>query len=101
MGWFWDTLSRVGANNPLFVIIVMISAAIYAVIVLNGLFVKSSNVRDNVLFSDINSFILGFTFIYIILKFMGEKMTILGKEIDVGLILYFAMTIFVLFILGG
>jgi hypothetical protein len=32
---------------------------------------------------------------------MGEKMTILGKEIDVGLILYFAMTIFVLFILGG
>jgi len=101
MSWFWDTLSQIGANNPLFVIILFISLAIYAVIVLNGLFIQSSNVRNNIIFDDMNSFILGFVFIYIILKFMGEKMTILGKEIDVGLILYLGMTIFVLFILGG
>ena len=101
MGWFGDTLSRIGANNPLLVIIVLISLAIYTVIVLNGLFQQSSNVRDNIIFSDLNSFLLGFLFIYVILKFMGEKMTVLGKEIDVGLILYLGITIFVLFILGG
>lgn len=101
MGWIWDTLSRIGANNPLFIIIILISLTIYAVIVLNGLFQQSSNIRDNILFSDLNSFMLGFIFIYVILKFMGEKMTILGKEIDVGLILYLGITIFVLFILGG
>jgi len=101
MGWFWDTLSAFGANNPLFVIIGGIFTLFAVVIVINGLFQQSDNFRDNSVFNNLNSIIIGFGFVYLVLKFMGEKVRILGRDFEVGLLLYITITIFILFILGG
>jgi hypothetical protein len=101
MGWFWDTLSTFGANNPLLVIIGGIFILFGALIVVNGLFQQSDNFRNNSVFSDINSIIIGVGFVYLVLKFVGEKVNILGRDIEVGLILYIFVALFILLILGG
>ena len=40
-------------------------------------------------------------FIYLIITFMGSKVIILGQSVDVGMIVYIAIVLFVMFVLGG
>ena len=40
-------------------------------------------------------------FIYVILKFMGNKVVIFGKTLDIGMLLYIIIILFIMFIFGN
>lgn len=75
--------------------------AILGVIVLNGIFQAGPMVRTNLLYNAFGALILAAGFIYIILHFMGDKVVFFGKSIDIGMILYIAILIFIMFIFGN
>jgi hypothetical protein len=70
-------------------------------IILTGLFHAGPIVRTNLLFNAAGGLLMGFAFIFIILRFMGAKIVILGKSFDVGMIVYIFIVCFVIFILGN
>jgi hypothetical protein len=69
-------------------------------IVMTVLFQQVDHLRQNVLFNNAIAIICGAVFIFIVFKFAGENVTILGKTIDLGLILFLGIGIFIVFILG-
>ena len=78
----------------------------FIILVLFAVFVsaKYDNVgatRQNVVFSNINMILLGLVFVYIIIKFAGEKIDLFGKSFDMGLFLYIGIVFFIAFVLGG
>ena len=75
--------------------------AVFAIIILTGLFHAGPIVRTNLLFNAIGGFIMAFGFIWIIIKFMGAKIVIMGKSFDLGMIVYIFIVCFVMFILGN
>jgi hypothetical protein len=75
--------------------------AIIGTIILAGLFQAGDTVRSNLLFNAAGAVGMAFMFIYVIFKFMGEKLVILGKPFDVGMIIYIAIIIFVMLIFGN
>jgi len=44
---------------------------------------------------------MAFGFIYVIFTFMGNQVIILGEQVDIGMILYVAIVLFVMFVLGN
>jgi len=70
-------------------------------IVLAGIFQAGPVVRNNVLYNAFGAFIMAGAFIYIIFAFMGSQLVILGKPIDVGMIIYIGIVLFVIFVLGN
>ena len=75
--------------------------AIIGTIILAGLFQAGDTVRTNLLFNAAGAVGMAFLFIYIIFKFMGEKLVILGRPFDVGMVIYIAIIIFVMLIFGN
>ncbi len=76
-------------------------AVIMGTIVLAGIFQASDTYRPNVLYNAFGAFLMGGVFIYIIFTFMGEQIDILGKRIDVGMIIYISIVLFVIFVFGN
>lgn len=69
-------------------------------ILITVLYEQSYNMRHNVLFNNTLAIVCGFSFIYLIFKFMGQQVKILQFEIDLGLLLFLTLGIFVVFVLG-
>jgi len=75
--------------------------AVILVIILTGIFQAGPIVRTNVLYNSIGAICMAFGFIYIIFTFMGRQVIIFGTTIDIGMILYVAIVLFVMFVLGN
>jgi hypothetical protein len=77
------------------------SIVILITIILTGIFQAGPVVRDNVLYNAFGALVMAAAFIYLIFSFMGSQIIILGKPIDVGMIIYIAIVLFVIFVLGN
>jgi hypothetical protein len=75
--------------------------AIMAVILFTGIFQAGPVVRDNVLYNALGAIIMAAGFVYVIFKFMGNQVIILGEQVDIGMIIYVAIVLFVMFVLGN
>jgi hypothetical protein len=75
--------------------------AIVGVIVFTGIFQAGPGVRDNVLYNALGAIVMAIGFVYIIFKFMGNQVIILGNQVDIGMIIYVAIVLFVMFVLGN
>ena len=75
--------------------------AIIATVVFIGIFQAGPSVRGNVLFNILGGLAMGILFVYLIFRFMGSSISIMGKKLDIGLIVYVAIVLFVIFILGN
>ena len=78
-----------------------LGCAIIGTIILTGIFQAGPPHRDSVLFNSAGALFMGVGFIYIIITFMGSEIEIYGKKIDIGMIIYVAIVLFVMFVLGG
>ena len=75
--------------------------AVVLVIILTGIFQAGPVVRSNMLYNSIGALGMAFGFIYVIFTFMGNQVIILGEQVDIGMILYVAIVLFVMFVLGN
>lgn len=75
--------------------------AIVLIIILTGIFQAGPVVRDNVLYNAVGAICMAFGFIYIIFTFMGKQIIILGEQIDIGMVIYIAIVLFVMFVFGN
>jgi len=75
--------------------------AIILVIILTGIFQAGPEKRSNVLYNALGAMGMAFGFIYIIFSFMGKQVIILGQQIDIGMVIYVAIVLFVMFVLGN
>ena len=93
IGWFTqhDSLLIFGGFGALMMV----------VIVLTGIFQAGPIVRSNTLYNAVGALCMAFGFIYAIFKFMGEEVIILGETVDVGMVIYIAIVLFVMFVMGN
>jgi len=75
--------------------------AVILTIIITGLFHSGDSVRTNVLFNSLCGLGLAFTTIWLIFKFMGAKITLLGKSFDFGMLVYISVILFIVFIFGN
>ena len=75
--------------------------AIILTIILTGIFQAGPRVRNNMLYNSIGALGMAFGFIYVIFNFMGKQVIIFGKQIDIGMVIYIAIVLFVMFVLGN
>lgn len=75
--------------------------AIMATIIITGLFHSGDSVRKNILFNAICGLAMAAGFVWLIYKFMGTKITIFGKSIDFGMLVYVCIILFIVFIFGN
>jgi len=75
--------------------------SILLTIIFAGIFVAGPVVRDSLFYNAAGAFLISFIFIYVIFKFMGHNIVILGKRFDFGIILYVLIILFIIFILGN
>jgi hypothetical protein len=75
--------------------------AILIAIVFIGIFQAGSTVRNNVLFNLLGGLGMSILFIYLIFRFMGSSVNIMGKNIDMGMVVYIFIVLFIIFILGN
>ena len=75
--------------------------AIMGIILFTGIFQAGPVVRKNVLYNALGAMVMAIGFIYIIFKFMGNQVIILGEQVDIGMIIYVAIVLFVMFVLGN
>lgn len=66
-----------------------------------GLFQAGPIKRDNVLFNAALAILVSVGFIWTIFHFMGAKINILGKTLDMGMIIYVFIVAFVIFVMGN
>ena len=83
------------------VVLLGFGSAIMAAIILTGIFQSGPPLRSNVLYNAFGAFVLAAAFIYMIFKFMGSNVVIFGKTIDTGMIVYVAIVLFVIFVMGN
>ncbi len=74
---------------------------IFLTVLYTGLFQAGPMVRESVVFNAALGILMAFAFIYIIFKFIGEKIVVFGKSFDVGMVVYIAIVLFVIFIFGN
>lgn len=96
-GWFMALISQFDS----LVIFGGFIVAILGTIILAGLFQAGDAVRTNLFFNAAGAIAMAFGFIYIIFKFIGEKLVIFGYPLDVGMVIYIAIIIFVMLIFGN
>ena len=70
-------------------------------IVLAGMFDAGPIVRQNVLYNAVGAICMAIGFIYLIFAFMGEEVVILGESVDMGMVIYIAIVLFVMFVMGN
>jgi hypothetical protein len=75
--------------------------AIMAAIILNGMFQAGPTIRTNLLYNAMGAFAMAIGFIYLIFRFMGSNVVIMGKTVDMGMIVYIAIVLFIMFVLGN
>ena len=75
--------------------------AILFTIIITGVFQAGPVVRDNLLYNAAGAMVMAFGFIYIIFRCMGSTVVILGKSLDVGMIVYISIVLFVMFVFGN
>ncbi len=75
--------------------------AMVASIIFIGMFQAGPIVRDNVLFNIVIAFAMSVGFVYLIFRFMGSKIVVFGYPLDIGLVVYIAIIMYVIFILGN
>lgn len=93
IGWFtqYDSLLIFGGFGAVMVV----------VIILTGIFQAGPIVRSNTLYNAVGALCMAFAFIYAIFAFMGEEVIILGETVDVGMVIYIAIVLFIMFVLGN
>ena len=74
---------------------------ILATIVLAGMFQASDPYRPNLLYNAFGAMAMGFAFIYTIFSFMGQQIVVFGTPIDVGMIIYVGIVLFIIFVFGN
>ena len=67
-------------------------------VIVSALYQKEPDKRDNLVFRQVFTIILALMFVYIILSFMGETIVIFGETINMGLLLYMAICLFIMLI---
>ena len=67
-------------------------------VIVSALYQKEPDKRDSLVFRQVFTIILALMFVYIILSFMGETIVIFGETINMGLLLYIAICLFIMFI---
>ncbi len=95
-----NTISWISQYDSL-VIFGGFSIAIIGTIIFTGVFHAGDSVRSNLLFNSICGLGMAVLFIWLIFKFMGSQIVVFGKTIDVGMIVYVAIVLFVVFIFGN
>jgi len=84
-----------------FVIFGGFSFVILVTIILAGIFQAGPPNRENLLYNAFGALIMAFAFIYIIFNVMGQQFVLFGKSIDIGMIIYIAIVLFIMFVLGN
>ena len=87
-------------KNEFLLIALGFIAMIIASVVVAGLYQNVPEERQFVAFNQFNMILLALGFVFLILKFMNEKIDLFGKTFDMGMLLYIAVVMFVMFILG-
>jgi hypothetical protein len=75
--------------------------SIIVIIVLTGMFQTGPSQRESIVFNAAGALFMGIGFIYIILTFMGSKVNILGEQLDIGMLIYIVIVLFIMFVLGN
>ncbi len=75
--------------------------AILFTIIITGVFQAGPVVRDNLLYNAAGAMAMALGFIYIIFRCMGSTVVILGKSLDVGMLIYMSIVLFVMFVFGN
>lgn len=88
-------------ENESLVIFGGLGCAIIGTILLSGIFQTGPSHRDSVIFNAAGAIFMGIGFIYLILTFMGSYINIYGQKIDVGMLIYIAIVLFVMFVFGN
>jgi len=94
---FWDIMSN---NESIFLFTILI-IIIFGGIILSALFQSGPTIRNNLLFNAAGALGMAVLFIFIIFKFLGAKIRLLGVSVDIGLIIYILIVCFVIFVFGG
>jgi len=76
-------------------------SVIILTIILTGIFQSGPRVRDSVLYNAFGALLLAAIFVYVIYRFIGNKVTILGSSFDFGMIIYASIVLFIMFVLGN
>jgi hypothetical protein len=87
-------------KNEFLLLVFGFIAMVGVAVVVAVLYEKQPEDRESVAFTQFNLILLGLGFIYIIITFMGQTINILGKTFDMGMILYIAIVMFIMFMLG-
>jgi hypothetical protein len=79
----------------------LLGVTIVAGIILTSIFEAGPSARSNLLFNAAGAIGIAVLFVYIIFKFLGDQIRIFGVKIDIGLIIYICIVLFVIFVLGA
>lgn len=93
---FFDFILR----NEFLLLVIGFIFLIGVAVVVAVLYERQPEDRESVAFTQFNLIILGMCFVYVIITFMGQDITFLGKTFDMGMLLYLAIVIFIMFMLG-
>ncbi len=88
-------------RNEMLLIGMVFFAMIITCVIVAGMYQNSPEERQNVAFNQFNLILLSLVFVYIIMTFMGQTIDLFGETFDMGMILYVAIVMFIMFILGG
>ena len=78
-----------------------LACVILFTIILSGIFHGGSSQRDSIMFNAAGAILMGIGFVYVIVIFMGHNVTVYGSTFDVGMIIYVAIVLFVMFVFGN
>ena len=78
-----------------------LGCAIIGTIILTGLFQAGPSQRSSIVFNAAGALFMGAGFIYIIITFMGSNIDIYGQKVDIGMLIYIAIVLFVMFVFGN
>ena len=95
-----NTISWISQYDSL-VIFGGFSIAIIGTIIFTGVFHAGDSIRSNLLFNSICGLGMAVLFMWLIFKFMGSQIVVFGKSIDVGMIVYIFIILFIVFIFGN
>jgi len=96
-GGIFDFILR----NEMLLIGIAFFAMIIVSVIVAGMYQNVPEERQNVAFNQFNLILLSLVFVYVIMTFMGQNIEIFSETFDMGMILYVAIVMFIMFILGG
>ena len=88
-------------KNEMLLIGTAFFAMILVSVIVAGMYQNVEEERQNVAFNQFNLIPLSMVFIYVIMTFMGQTIDLFGETFDMGMLLYVAIVMFIMFILGG